>query len=417
MSQIEILLTVIFIAGYLGIIFEKQIGIHKAASALSCGVFSWFAIFFFDSGQTPQTVVDLYEYLSEVSQLLFFLMGAMLIVETIDAHKGFEMIGNFLPRNSNLYLYGVILILSFFVSSVLDNLTTLIVFVCLLRRIIPLKDQRAYFLAPVVVSVNAGGAWTPIGDVTTTMLWIEQKISSLGVMEALFIPSIAFLAIFGLIYYSAIPKEIQVKKHEKFETIPTGSRRVLALGILSLLLVPVWKAVFHIPPFLGVLFGVSIIWLLTDYLHEMHEDRHHMRVYHALGRIDTSAIFFFFGILLAVDALQNIGLLPHLAQMLFEWGESVLTVGVLLGFISSVLDNVPLVAACIKMFSAETYPLDHHLWNLVAFCAGVGGSLLLIGSAPGVALMSMEGMSFGWYFRKVTLPCLIAYLITVYLII
>lgn len=417
MENVNLWAIIIFILGYLAIIFEPKVRVNKAASALATGVLAWFLIFIFGSYPSHEVAVRLLEYLGDVSQLLFFLMGAMLIVETIDVHKGFELVGELMPKRSSQALFLAVMLASFLLSSVLDNLTTMIVFVCLLRRMVLNKEERAALLAPVVVAVNAGGAWTPIGDVTTTMLWIENKISSLAIMQSLFIPAIFFTGVFCALYYRTIPKRLEINHGKENFVVPEGGKRVLFIGLLSLLLVPVWKAVFGIPPFMGILFGVTALWFFTDFIHHPYTDRHHLKVYHVLGRIDTSTIFFFLGILLAVDALQMLGILSALSEGIFNLVGTVHSMAFFLGILSSIVDNVPLVAACIKMFSAETYPMNHPLWNYVAFSAGVGGSLLLIGSAPGVALMSMEGMDFWWYFRRVSFACFISYVLTFYLII
>lgn len=402
-------LAIVFVLGYLLIALEHKVAINKAASALLAGVLTWFIFIEYGEGEMHARQEMLYHHLSDISQILFFLMSAMTIVEIINAHHGFEVIGSFLYGRSYLSLYWIVMVIGFFLSSVLDNLTTLIVMVSLVKRLIKEHEMRWVIGSGLVLAVNAGGAWTPIGDVTTTMLWIQEKIDTIGIMQALFIPSLVSLAVFGLLQMRQIGDGYVVQPKEIPEP-PPRSKTVFLLGIASLISVPIMKIFLGIPPFLGILLGVAVLWLLTDLFHSRYEDRHHLRVYHLLGNVDMSCILFFLGILMAVDALQSANVLSHLSQFLMEWVGSSNSIAVLIGFISAVVDNVPLVAAAMKMYPLEVFPTGHEFWNLLAYCAGVGGTLLIIGSAPGVALMSLERVTFTWYLRRVSGIATVSYL-------
>lgn len=408
MITLELAISLIFVVGYGAIISEAIHKLDKAATALLTGVLGWVLYLGYGGGTVDLRIDQLLHHLSDISQLLFFLMGAMLIVEVIDAHHGFNMIGSLFRFSSPKIMLLVVLTLSFYMSAVLDNLTTLIVMTCLMKKVIPDRKERLILTASLIAAVNAGGAWTPIGDVTTTMLWIAERISSVGIIFALFVPSLAYLIVFALLVMPMLPKKIQLMARSN-ENPPPSSKRVFFIGFISLILVPVWKTFLHLPPFMGVLLGLAALWIYTDFAHARMEERKHLRVYSAMGRIDMSVIYFFLGILLAVDVLQSAGILATIATTLQNHIGSQEMIAVVIGLVSAIVDNVPLVAAAIKMYPLDVYPKDSSLWNLIAFCAGTGGSILIIGSAPGVALMSLEKVEFMWYLRKFSLITLIAY--------
>ncbi len=401
-------LIVCFVLGYTAILAESWIRVNKAASALLAALASWFFLFFVRGGEKGASLLG--GYLDEVAQLIFFIFGAMTLVELINAHGGFSAISRVIARTSRRYILCVIGVLTFFFSSVLDNLTTTIVMISLLRQLMPAGKERLFFGALVVIAANAGGAWTPIGDVTTTMLWIQGKISSIAIMEALFLPSLgAFIAALGLTTY-AIAGPIPLMRRVPMEKIE-HSQIVLSLGILALISVPVLKALYGIPPFLGVLFGVALLWVVTDLMYSTHTHRQHLRVQNILTQVDTSGVLFFLGILLGVDALDAVGLLHHLAEQLQTIFGHVSIVAIFIGFLSALIDNIPLIAATLGMYGE--LPLDDPLWHQLAYCAGTGGSLLPIGSAAGIVFMQMEKVHFIWYLRNITPIACASYLIGV----
>jgi Na+/H+ antiporter NhaD/arsenite permease-like protein len=405
-------MLVVFAAGYGCIAFEHKLGINKAATAVGMAALLW-SMLLITSPDSHHTIEVLTEHLAETSQVIFFLLGAMTLVEVIDAHGAFRVVTDQIRVKSRRSLLLVLCVLTFFMSSVLDNLTSTIVMVSLLRRIIPEQEERLVFASAVVISANAGGAWTPIGDVTTTMLWIGGQITSAGIIVSLFIPSIVCalgaLAVLALPLKGDRPQEDQHGKPSA--ALRRGARRVLALGLAAFMMVPVLKSAIHLPPFLGICVGLSLMWILTDILHRHDEDAGHVRVPHALSRVDVSSAFFFLGILLAVGALQTGGQLGMMARGLASVTTSEPIVAGLLGVASAIVDNVPLVAAIMRMYPMTQYGVDHHFWNLIAYCAGTGGSLLIIGSAAGVALMGMEHITFGWYLRRAAPAAMVGYLL------
>lgn len=408
MLTLSSFITLFFCLGYLLIIIENLVHINKAASALFMGVICWLLYFIFDPLPHEQKMEIVNHHFSNIGQIIFFLMGALLIVEVIDQHHGFETIGELLSVRSLLLLTWLVLLFSFFLSAVLDNLTTMVVMLSLLRRMLPNHPYRQLLGGAVVIAANAGGAWTPIGDVTTTMLWIGNRVSTTGIMQALFIPCFASLIALGGALSFLCPKTKEVRTKAIRPPKPVGSGLVLITGLFSLFLVPTLKVFFGLPPYLGMLLGVAILWTLTDLTHR--KEREHLKVFNILGKIDMSSVLFFLGILLAVDSLDAIGTLPRLAAYLDASFQNHEIVAILIGVFSSIVDNVPLVAATMHMYS---FPIDHSFWNLIAFCAGTGGSLLIIGSAPGVAFMSLEKVSFGWYLRHISGPALFSYAVGV----
>jgi Na+/H+ antiporter NhaD/arsenite permease-like protein len=399
-------IVAIFVVGYLMIIFEHQIGINKATSSLLMAVGCW-SVQFADDGIFAENTRRLAENLAGVSQIVLFLLGAITIVETINVHGGFSIIADFIRVHSKKLCLILVAVLSFFLSAVLDNLTTTIVMVVLLRRIITHTQDRLIFGSAIVIAANAGGAWTPIGDVTTTMLWLGGQVTTLPLIQKLFIPSLVCLIVSTLALTFFVKGKIQSEIVGK-ATLEHGGVLVLVAGILSLVFVPVFKVMTGLPPFMGMLLSMSFIWLLCDFLHRP-EERSHLRVISIFPKIDLSSIFFFLGILLSVGALETCGVLKELAVWLDTQVPSKVAVASLIGVASAVVDNVPLVAASMGMYDLQTYQPDHPFWLLIAFCAGTGGSMLIIGSAAGVAFMSLEKVDFFWYLKKAALPAALGY--------
>ena len=408
------LIISIFIIGYIIIAFEHSIKINKSATALLTGVLCW-TVYILMSNDSHLINEQLTEHIGELSGILFFLMGAMTIVELIDAHDGFDVITSRITTNNKKKLLWIICILTFFLSSVLDNLTTAIVMVSLLRKLIDNKEDRLLFIGMVVMAANAGGAWSPIGDVTTTMLWIGGQVSAQNIMIKLFLPSIICL-ILPLVILSFRLKG-NVSRPEIKENIsanPTSlfeRNTVFFLGIGALVFVPVFKTITHLPPFMGVLFGLGILWVITEMIHSSKddEDKDVLSVLHALRKIDMSSILFFLGILIAISSLQSTGVLSSLAKYMNDTIGNLNIIVPLIGLLSAIVDNVPLVAASMGMYDLVTYPQDSYIWKFLAYCAGTGGSILIIGSAAGVAAMGMEKIDFIWYLKKIAGLAFIGY--------
>lgn len=400
-------LIIFFCIGYLAIIFEHVLHINKAAIALVMGVVCWMLYFAHTHGLM---VCSEMERISDVAQIIFFLLAAMTIVELIDSHHGFKLITDVLYASSNRKIMWFLIVIGFFMSSCLDNLTSMIVMVSLLKKMLPKSNERWIIGSILVIAVNAGGAWTPIGDVTTTMLWINNKISSWHIIKMLFIPSVICCAVAGIMA-SFLIKGGHDKEKDSSLIIPRqpGARRVLFLGVGSLIMIPVWKAFLGLPPFMGALIGLGLLWLVTDLIHFSYgEERWHLRVIHILTKIDMSGILFFLGILLAIGTLSEAGILKNLAIYLENVLPSQNYVAVFIGLLSSIIDNVPLVAATMGMYEA---PMDASIWQLIAYAAGTGGSILIIGSAAGVAFMGLEKVSFIWYLKNISWIALTAYFI------
>lgn len=410
MGMLYLSLITFFSLGYAFIIFEKMVRLNKAATALLMGVGCWVIYFLakHDGAFTPQ-VLD--GPVAAVAQIIFFLLAVMAIVELIDSHHGFKIVTDAIYTSSKRKTLWFVLLISFFMSSVLDNLTSMIVMASLLRKMIPDKEERWLLGSCVVIAVNAGGAWTPIGDVTTTMMWIAGTITTLATIKMLFLPSFVCMLVTGGIVTCLIrgEREHAVAPHQ-VQPMEPGARRVFFGGLLALITIPVWKGVLGLPPFMGALIGLGVLWLITDLIHFRHGDlRCHLRVPHILGKIDTSGILFFLGILLAVASLTEAGILKDFARFLDKVLPTQTYVAVFIGLISSVIDNVPLVAATFGMYDLATYPPDDPLWQLIAYAAGTGGSILIIGSAAGVAFMGIEHVDFLWYLRRISWIALLSY--------
>lgn len=407
-----ILLALIFVIGYVAIATEHFIQINKAATALLTGVLCWLAYIMYVPGK-EEVLTQLMEHLGSVSGILFFLLGAMVLVELIDLHDGFYAITNRIKTTNKRKLLWIVSLVTFFLSAALDNMTTAIVMVSLLRKIIADKKDRMVFAGLVIIAANAGGAWSPIGDVTTTMLWIGGQISASGIVMKLFLPSLACLIVPVLFFTFSMKGTVTTpeKKKNIQESTALSQNLVFGFGIGSLLFVPVFKTITHLPPFMGILFGLSFMWIFTELLHRRKEQekRDHFSVLNALKRVDTSSILFFLGILMAIAALEATGILASLATGLESVVGSQSIIVMAIGLLSAVVDNVPLIAATQGMYPLTQYPIDSFIWEFLAYCAGTGGSILIIGSAAGVVTMGMEKIEFFWYVRKIALPALLGY--------
>lgn len=410
-----VLILVVFILGYAAIALEHIIRLNKAASALITGVLCW-TIYMLYTADKHAVNEELTGHLGEIAGILFFLLGAMTIVELIDSHDGFEVITSRIKTTKKANLLWLVGILSFFLSAVLDNLTTAIVMVSLIRKLIRNKPARLLFCGIVVIAANAGGAWSPIGDVTTTMLWIGGRITALQVIKNVLLPSLASIIVPLVLVTFRMHGALELGGTEEATTTkpetPARDRNIVFVsGICILLMVPVFKTVTHLPPFMGMLMGLGIMWVITEIIHHRKDmqDKHFLSVLYALRKIDTPSILFFLGILISVAALQSVGALLDMAQYLDRQVGNPVTIVAIIGVLSSIVDNVPLVAASMGMYDLTQYPVDHFFWHFLAYCAGTGGSLLIIGSAAGVAAMGIEKMEFFWYLKRIGWLALVGY--------
>lgn len=409
----EAILAIIFVLGYLAIALEHPLKLNKAAPAIITGVLCW-TVYMFYSTDVGLVNHELEEHLSEISGILFFLLGAMTIVELIDAHHGFDVITSRIITKDKRKLLWIISLITFFLSAVLDNLTTAIVMTSLTRKLVSNRQEKLLIVGMVIIAANAGGAWSPIGDVTTTMLWIGGQITPANIIIKLILPSLICLLV-PLFMFSAKVKGVEPDSKHDDLIKPVSSREsnlVFLFGIGSLIMVPIFKTVTHLPPYLGILLGLGIMWVITEALHRGKESHHksNLSVTKALEKIDTSSILFFLGILVSVASLQSSGMLKHMATWLDHTVGDLNLIVVIMGLLSSVIDNVPLVAAAMGMYDLTAYPTDHYLWEFLAYCCGTGGSCLIIGSAAGVAAMGIEKIEFFWYVRNVTIYALAGYL-------
>lgn len=405
----------IFVLGYIGIIFEEVFEFNKGAVALlmSTGLWVTYADFFNNPNgvATSGVIEQLSEQLADVADICFFLLAASTIVEVVDAHQGFKVVTNQITTTSKKQLFWTIGFITFFLSAILNNLTVTIVMCSLLRKLVPNDDDRRLFGSMVVVAANAGGVWTPIGDVTTTMLWINNQLSTFPTIAELFLPS-AVCLVASLAFLVA-----QVEEDEPgvASTLPEPSplafrgKLVFGSGIASLLAVPVFSELTGLPPYLAMLTGLGATWILTDILHLGEEEEDGLQVPDALSKLDTAGILFFLGILMSIGVLDKSGLLKELAVYLSDNLPSLDIIATVIGLASALIDNVPLVAATMGMYDLAEFGTDDKLWQLIALCAGTGGSILVIGSASGVALMGLEKVDFLWYAKKVTLGATIGY--------
>ena len=409
-------LVLIFVAAYAAIALEHPLKVNKSASALVGAGLLW-TLYSMPAFGDHELLGQLGESLTATAQVVFFLLGAMAIVEVVDAHGGFEVITSRIRTRSLAGLMWVTGVTAFFFSSILDNLTTTIVMISLMRKMLAHRDDRLFFAGIIVIAANAGGAWTPIGDVTTTMLWIAGRITTLEIMKGLFVPSVVNLLI-PLLAMSWVLRGRKVEAPPRGdkpahlpETTAFERNTVFFCGLGVLVLVPAFKAVTHLPPYMGILFGLGILWLLGDIIHREKPDhlKEHLTLTRALSRIDISSLTFFIGILLAVAVLEHAGLLASLAK----WLDVVIgrqdVIVLVIGLVSAIVDNVPLVAASIGMYSLADHPVNSFLWEFLAYCAGTGGSILIIGSAAGVAAMGLEKINFFWYMRRISGYALLGY--------
>ncbi|HYQ38947.1 MAG TPA: sodium:proton antiporter NhaD [Pseudomonas sp.] len=434
-------IALIFVVGYLCIALEHPLRIDKAASAILTAVLCWTLLALGEGSLLPAAaqeaghgaIEELRHHLGEISEILFFLLGAMTIVELVDAHEGFRVITDRIGTRHRVKLLWIVGFITFFLSAALDNLTTTIVMISLLRKLVGEQRERWFYAGVVVIAANAGGAWSPIGDVTTTMLWIGTQISTAGIIGQLFLPSLVCLLV-PLVVLSFVlrgeterpQKTIHPSEGRRNPTTPFERGLVLALGLGSLLFTPVFKTLTHLPPYMGILFGLAVLWATTEVIHrgKNDEDKHPLSVVGVLRRIDTPSILFFLGILLAVSSLATAGHLTQVAGLLKEQLGNVYAINIAIGLLSAVVDNVPLVAGAMKMYplvtpaaaaAGDTSWLQHFVtdgtfWEMLAYCAGTGGSCLIIGSAAGVAAMGMERIDFLWYLKRISGLALLGYL-------
>ena len=413
------LMIVIFVLGYLAIALEHPIKVDKASSALITGVLVW--TLFVLSGANQHFIEEqLLHHLSEISSILFFLLGAMTIVELVDAHQGFSIITDKITTKNRVKLLWIVSVLTFFFSAALDNLTTTIVMVSLLRKLIDDKYERWFFAGIVVVAANAGGAWSPIGDVTTTMLWIGGQLTTMTIIKTLIVPSIVAmmvpLTVLSFTMKGEIVRPVEVGNEDDSYTTTAFERNLIFfLGVAGLLFVPIFKTLTHLPPFMGMMLSLGVLWLVTEIIHRSKNkaDKSQLSVIGVLRKIDTASVLFFLGILLAVAGLQSAGHLAVMAQNLNEWfGGDIYAINIVIGLLSAIVDNVPLVAGSMGMYeitSVGNFAQDGIFWQFLAFCAGTGGSALIIGSAAGVAAMGLEKIDFVWYLKKISILALLGY--------
>ncbi|MEK6788904.1 MAG: sodium:proton antiporter NhaD [Pseudomonadota bacterium] len=409
-------LIIVFILAYAAIALEHPIKVNKSASALVGAGLLWtiYAI----ATNNPEVVShELSETLVGTAQIVFFLMGAMTIVEVIDAHNGFDVVTRRIKTTKLSSLVILIGLVTFFLSAILDNLTTTIVMVSLMRKLLEKRADRLLFAGLIIIAANSGGAWSPIGDVTTTMLWIGGQVTPVAIIKGVFLPSLANLIVPMLIVSYLLRGrlvEAPVAQADTGRDSTSDAERnvVFFLGLGVLVAVPVFKTVTHLPPFMGVFFGLGLLWLVADLMHKNKEDdeKSQLTLVHALTRIDMSSIVFFIGILLAVATLEHSHVLTDLAGYLDETIGRLDIIVFLIGIASAIVDNVPLVAASMGMYSLEQYPADSFLWEFLAYCAGTGGSILIIGSAAGVAAMGLEKIEFIWYVKNISLLALAGYI-------
>ncbi len=439
------ILILLFIFGYLAITLEHPLKLDKTVPALLMASIMWaFLAIGFNLGwfsvidssgkifnvfnENQELQADglhsiLTHHFAATAEILIFLIGAMTIVELVDLHQGFDIIKSFVKTKSKVKLLWIIGIIGFFLSAIIDNLTATIVIISILRKLIPNKEERIWFASLIIIATNAGGAWSPIGDVTTTMLWIADKVSAAGLMEYMILPSVIcfvvpFFIASKLKIFKGNIEVYQIVNSEKNKIL--SSKKMLFLGLLAIIFVPVFKTITHLPPYLGMIFSLGIVWLCSEFIHpeeNFDKSNKNYSVQNALSRIEISSILFFLGILMSVACLeslvfgsinnQEVGTLRFTAENLSSAIPNTNIVVILLGFLSAIVDNVPLVAATIGMFTQE---IDSPIWHFIAYCSGTGGSMLIIGSAAGVAAMGMEKIDFIWYFKKITWLALIGFL-------
>lgn len=419
--MITTLMILIFILGYMVIALEHPLKIDKAATALIIGGLSW-ALFAFTGISHHDLNHEIQHHLVDIAEILFFLLGAMTIVELVDAHQGFTIITDKITTNNKVKLIWILSIITFFFSAALDNLTTSIVMAALLTKLIKDKDDLWLFAGIIILSANAGGAWSPIGDITTIMLWIGGQVTAGNIITSIIIPSI-ICAVVPLIYLTfrlkgevERPKTVILEEHQKNPTTPFERKLIFSLGVCGLLFVPVFKIVTHLPPYVGMILALGVLWAVTEIIHRSknHEVKSQLSVIGVLKKIDTATIFFFLGILLAVASLQSAGKLDIVADYLDKtFNGDIYIINIIIGLLSAIVDNVPLVAGAMGMYEIAPigdFAVDGKFWEFLAYCAGTGGSVLIIGSAAGVAVMGIIKIDFIWYLKNISLLALIGYL-------
>ena len=439
------LILAVFVLGYVFIALEHNVHVDKAASALVTGTLCW-ALFVLGTHDVPAHLMEAYRtfggeghgglamffehrllhHMEEISSILFFLMGAMTIVELVDAHEGFRVITDRIRTTNKVKMLWIVCILTFFFSALLDNLTTSIVMVSLLRKLIADRPTRWLFAGMVVISANSGGAWSPIGDVTTTMLWIGGQLGTGVIVSHLIVPSIVSMVVPLAVLSFRLNGDVERPQAEQDEewdpTTPFERNLVFATGVAGLLFVPVFKTVTHLPPFMGMMMSLGLLWILTELLHRSKNQEHkeHLTVVGVLRHIDSASVLFFLGILLAVGALQEAGHLVLAADWLRVSLNDVYLIDLAIGLLSAIVDNVPLVAASMGMYDViqpdqvmnawdAMFVKDGIFWQFLAYCAGTGGSALIIGSAAGVAVMGLERIDFVWYLKRISLLAILGY--------
>lgn len=418
------LMIVIFVLGYAAIALEHPLKINKSATALLLAAIIWAVYALLGPGISSENLI---EHLGDTSEILFFLLGAMTIVEIVDKHDGFSIITNKITTTNKRKLLWIIGILTFFMSSVLDNLTTSIVMCALLRKLIADQKTRWFFCGMVILGANAGGAWSPIGDVTTIMLWIGGQVTAGKIIMETFIPALVSIVVPLIAISMTMKGEVERPEHVEeggvYKVTHKQSLLTLVMGVGLLLFVPIFKTITHLPPYLGVLFGLGVMWVTTEIMHRNSPANYSkLSVSTIIQKVDVPSVLFFLGILMAVQCLNEAGHLKLLSQALDENVGNIYAINLIIGVLSSVIDNVPLVAASMGMYpiadaatlladpSLQHFATDGAFWEGLAYCAGTGGSLLIIGSAAGVAVMGMEKIDFIWYLKKISLWALVGYL-------
>jgi len=460
-----ILMVVVFVLGYTAIALEHPIKVDKAASALLIGSLTWviyilgahdildlgFSRAWNDFKATiPEGMLsnpekaheyiqdfivhkEILHHLGEISQILFFLLGAMTIVEIVDQYQGFKVITDKIKTTNKVKLLWILSFLTFFMSAALDNLTTTIVLVALLRKLVADKETRWFYASMVILAANAGGAWSPIGDVTTIMLWIGGQVTAANIIAMVIFPSLITMVVPVFLLSFTMKGDVErpvLDTNSNTEFTTEGERKfILVFGVSALLFVPVFKTVTHLPPYMGMLFGLSLLWIVTEIMSrsKSEEDKRKLSVVAILSKVDVPTVMFFLGILSAVASLQSAGQLDLLAGFLDEHLGNIYFINIAIGILSSIVDNVPLVAGAMGMYDIVTpealsalsgvdatyashFLVDGTFWELLAFCAGTGGSILIIGSAAGVAAMGMEKIDFIWYLKKISLLAFLGYI-------
>jgi len=421
-----IAIIIIFVLGYLAIALEHPLRINKAASALILGTTIWL-LWFSASGSLHGTEglqkagEQLFQNVGDIAQILLFIIAAMTIVAIIDANDGFSIIAQGIKTTNVRALIWIISGITFALSPVIDNLTATIIMVTLVRRMISEKDTRLYFTGLIIIAANSGGAWSPIGDVTSTMLWMGEQVSAPVLIETLFLPSLISLIVpaivMSFIMKGKIAKVCPTVNETEADGVvkpPVFERNLIfALGIGGLVSVPVIKTLFQVPPYLAILFVLGVFWVIVELLggrYQRHNVPRRLVVYHIAKGIDVSSILFFAGILLAIGVLGISGLLNSFALVLENTFGDIRLLMFIIGLVSAFVDNVPLVAATMEMYSLQTFPTDHLIWEFIAFSCGTGGSMLVIGTAAGIAAMGIDRhLTFGWYLKKITPIALLSY--------